>query len=130
MMNWTSPRVDELPQHWRECILRLVQQEKSLSAEAVLKKCHIGLAMGFKYKGTVPEIGQVFGVGHTPCIKDLGEMAENFRSKERSRDLPLGPLDPEGLVQQVFIGIVAVPVSLPLFPDVDHAAAGDRPDKC
>ena len=68
-------------------------------------------------------------VQKNPCIKDLGEMAENFRSKERSRDLPAGPLDPEGLVQQVFREIVAVPVSLPLFPDVDHSTAGDSPDK-
>jgi hypothetical protein len=32
-------------------------------------------------------------------------------------------------MQQVFIEIVAVPVSLLLFPDVDHVAAGDKKKK-
>ena len=67
---------------WREGILRLVQKVQSFPAKAVLKKCHVGLAMGLEHEGAVAKIVQAPGIGHAPCIKDLGKMPENFRGKE------------------------------------------------
>ena len=85
--------------------------------------------MGLYHEGPVTEILHGVRVSHAPLVKDLGEMTENFRSKEGSRDLPVSPRDPEGLVQEIFIPVMAVFCSLMLFPDMDRATAGNCPEE-
>ena len=86
----------------------------------------MGLSMGLDYKGAVAKIVQAPRVGHAPCIKDLGEMTENFRRKERTRDFSVSPFDPDGLIQQTFILVMVIPVAFTFFLDMDVASAGDR----
>ena len=110
----------------REGVLRLVQQVQPFPGKAVLKKCHVGLAMGFDDQGAFTEIVQAAGIGLPPLVKGLYEMAEDLRGKEGPRDLPVRPFDTKRTVQLVLVQVFCIPPPLVLLPDMNARAAGDR----